>query len=1833
MASQQNLTNIAISTGFTTLLHTEDSDGVTSSFTDIYDGDGTRIPLAVSTTAVKIPDGSFDFDIASHDGTNGLKLGGTLVTASATEINYLDISSLGSAQASKVLTTDANLDISGIRNLTATGTIQALNFTATGDTAIGNSVANDTLAINSTITTNLVFEGSTDNEYETTLAITDPTADRTVTLPNATTLLVGQDTTDTLTNKTIDVDNNTLSNVELDNLKSGVLDTDLSSVSGSDDTVASAKAIKTYIDTQDSNIASDTLTFTNKTFDVEATGNSISNIDVANLKSGVLDTDISSVSGSDDTLASAKSIKTYVDSQDANIASDTLTFTNKTFDVEATGNSISNIDVADLKSGVLDTDISSVSSSDDTLASAKAIKAYIDAQDTASDLDFQGDSGGALSIDLDSETLDIAGGTGIDTSGSSNTLTVAIDSTVATLTGSQTLTNKTLTSPDINGGTADSLTSLTVANNVDIGNHTLTANGLTIDGTFTDGALSIASGSITNAVNGTFSGTVQAEQLTTTDDATISDQLSVDGTMTISTGSIVDSTGAIDFGNENLSTSGTLGAGAGTLTSLSVSDGNITNVGNIALDTISADDTSITFSSPVNFNSQATTNVNIDSGNIDGVTIATSNITVGSSKTLDVSAGTLTLADNQISGDKVEGGTIASTTISALTTAGITASANLDIGDFTIRANNFLADSQTATQVAFYGANGVLSGDSDMTFSGSTLSVTDLAVSGTLTTTGSVQEVSTTNLNVQDPLILLNKYDSQPTNNAFDAGFIIKRGSGDSAPANVGLIFDESANQFALIDTSEDGTTAGNVSITDYENLRVGALTADDASTFSSTISTASGSTIGNLTLANGSITDSSGAISFGNENLSTSGTLSAGAITGTSFIIGSADISEAELEILDGASVTTAELNIMDGDTSATSTTVADADRVVLNDAGTMKQVAVTDLSAYFDDEITAMPNLVQTSTLNSGAISSGFGNIDIGSSNLTATGTISLGSTDLGGNNITDVGIIAVDQVQSASSSAGFVISMLDNVDPALSFKVGTTDYIKIDTTDGSELIEFHKPIEFGVNVGTMNFNSNNMTNVDIDSGAIDGTPIGANSANTGAFTTLTASGDVNFDSNTLFVDASANAVGIGTNSPQNDVSGLHVSVASSTDQLYLERTGSGTGRYYLGTSNNSFFIVDDAQTATRLTIDDSGKVGIKTDSPGGVLQIDSALGAPSDLGNYEEYHLVLRDSGGNTNDAVGMLFSSSADTFGGSAIVHYDTGAGGQGDLAFYTKQSTSAEPPVEVMRLDDSGNTEFSGAITAGDDITLANNKYYQVKDTAGSAIRLLGLDNSDNIYMGFVDDANGTGSLNLRTAGTNALTIDNSQNVGIDQTSPSSFYSGARNLVIGNTSQAESGLTIVSSGGASSYGEIFFADGTTGNEAYRGFIQYNHDNSTDSLLFGTAGSERMRITSGGDMYLGGTASGGTPALYFYNNDTARAFIQASSTSMKLDSDSGFEFHANNGASRIDINSSGQLGVNCTPGFMLNVDYGAPASADRYIGVFQSESTRQFAIGWDDDVSSMAIGTKTNHNLNIFTNGITNPRMTIASDGDVGIGTTANLGKLSVNSGISGSSLDNVITIHQATTGNDKPAVGFGVAIGNGGESTNAGDLIISTASGGSLGERMRITSDGHTLIGVTSITDTSSRTFGNAFSGSSSYGNWTSWGSGSHTHAIFRNGTSIVGTITTSSSATAYNTSSDYRLKENEVIISDGLTRLNELKPYRFNFISDADTTVDGFFAHEVAEVVPEAVTGEKDAVDDGGNIVSQGIDQSKLVPLLVKALQEADDKIDALTARIEALEA
>ena len=192
------------------------------------------------------------------------------------------------------------------------------------------------------------------------------------------------------------------------------------------------------------------------------------------------------------------------------------------------------------------------------------------------------------------------------------------------------------------------------------------------------------------------------------------------------------------------------------------------------------------------------------------------------------------------------------------------------------------------------------------------------------------------------------------------------------------------------------------------------------------------------------------------------------------------------------------------------------------------------------------------------------------------------------------------------------------------------------------------------------------------------------------------------------------------------------------------------------------------------------------------------------------------------------------------------------------------------------------------------------------------------------------------------------------------------------------------------------------------------------------------------------------------------------------------------------------------------------------------------------------------------------------------------------------------------------------------------------------------ERMRITSTGAIRIGMTDFTaDVSATNPGlQLFNTNAGAINSSSAATTNSDHALFFNPNGIVGRIRTSGSATSYNTSSDYRLKENVVDLNGAITRVKQLAPKRFNFIADADTTFDGFLAHEAQTVVPEAVTGTHNGVevwkegeelpdgvsvgdnklDEDGNTIPdyQGIDQSKLVPLLTAALQEAISKIETL---------
>ena len=172
-------------------------------------------------------------------------------------------------------------------------------------------------------------------------------------------------------------------------------------------------------------------------------------------------------------------------------------------------------------------------------------------------------------------------------------------------------------------------------------------------------------------------------------------------------------------------------------------------------------------------------------------------------------------------------------------------------------------------------------------------------------------------------------------------------------------------------------------------------------------------------------------------------------------------------------------------------------------------------------------------------------------------------------------------------------------------------------------------------------------------------------------------------------------------------------------------------------------------------------------------------------------------------------------------------------------------------------------------------------------------------------------------------------------------------------------------------------------------------------------------------------------------------------------------------------------------------------------------------------------------------------------------------------------------------------------------------TNGGFAVVNS---GSTGKQLTVASDNHGANVSTIVS------------------NKVSYVSGTTTHISIRENGTIRGSITSNGSSTSFNTSSDYRLKENVADLTGAADRLAQIPVRRFNFITNPDRTVDGFLAHEVQAVVPEAVIGEKDAVDEDGNPEYQAIDQSKLVPLLTAALQEALTEINDLKTRVTALE-
>ena len=248
-----------------------------------------------------------------------------------------------------------------------------------------------------------------------------------------------------------------------------------------------------------------------------------------------------------------------------------------------------------------------------------------------------------------------------------------------------------------------------------------------------------------------------------------------------------------------------------------------------------------------------------------------------------------------------------------------------------------------------------------------------------------------------------------------------------------------------------------------------------------------------------------------------------------------------------------------------------------------------------------------------------------------------------------------------------------------------------------------------------------------------------------------------------------------------------------------------------------------------------------------------------------------------------------------------------------------------------------------------------------------------------------------------------------------------------------------------------------------------------------------------------------------------------------------------------------------------------------------------------------------------------------RIRIDSSGNVGIGTSSPSHNLHVSS--SGGS---ALALTAGSTENAQ--IRFGDSSDDDAGKINYDNSTNHMAFHTNAAERMRIDSGGQIFSGCTSTSGGVPNEDGVVIQGNGNV-KFRVASVNNAANQYYSSSGSLVGSITVGSSSTSFNTSSDYRLKENLTPLDGAADRLAQIPVHRFNFIADPDTTVDGFLAHEVQAFVPEAITGEKDGLDADGNPDYQGIDQSKLVPLLTAALQEALQKIDALEARVAALEA
>jgi hypothetical protein len=730
---------------------------------------------------------------------------------------------------------------------------------------------------------------------------------------------------------------------------------------------------------------------------------------------------------------------------------------------------------------------------------------------------------------------------------------------------------------------------------------------------------------------------------------------------------------------------------------------------------------------------------------------------------------------------------------------------------------------------------------------------------------------------------------------------------------------------------------------------------------------------------------------------------------------------------------------------------------------------------------------------------------------------------------------------------------------------------------------------------------------------------------------------------------------------------------------------RAGGGTGQLLIietQTAGGNGQILLATNGSERARIDSSGRLGLGTSSPGYKLDVNGEVAFSPNTAGKNTFYFTTNASNdaslflkSNTTDKVNIQANGSSYFNGGNVGIGTTTvdarllvsdgtnintrigqltldnftgeGAGirfsrttsddalcglgavnaGDGDLGFFSRNNlifatggaSSYSATTERARIDSSGRlglgtsapqaelnvAKVGGTSTVYIESDAGNNATTSILRFGGASGRSASIQGfrgaSSNIHSLDFYTYNSADAFGMRLTPTG---------LGIGTTSPSStlHVEGTGRFVAANSAifngTAGTYTTWLNNGAA--VGDI-----GTGNQAISGgaATDFAITARNTNLVLGTNTTERLRIDSSGRVGIGTTSPSSLLTLRSTAaNNTAGISMQGASagnitnlyntfTDLVVEHAAGEAFRVD-GSRRVLVGTSSARSnfYNSTVNSQVLLESNGVSSGERILANVHTSATTSGPILLFGKGRSASVGGNT-----------------IVSFDD-------SLGELTFQ-GNDGSEFVEAASIKAFVDGtpgtNDMP-----------------GRIVLSTTSDGASSptERMRIDSTGTVLIGMTSdnylAADSGIQLTAN---GTARFG---SDGTSARNVISFVNNTNgtpaEVGAIQTSGSSTSYATSSDYRLKENVVPLTNAVSRVNQLQVHRFNFITDPDKTVDGFIAHEAQAVVPECVTGTKDEVDDEGNPVYQGIDQSKLVPLLTAALQEAIAKIETLEARLTA---